>query len=281
MEIIQSVSDLHRFRRKHPCPIALVPTMGALHDGHCELIRQARILVGATGKVIVSIFVNPIQFDRAEDLNSYPVTRDEDYAICKQLETNAIFSPLSFYHSDRSITVTENNLSNRLCGATRPGHFDGVCTVVTKLFHASQADYAVFGKKDYQQLAIIQRMVRDLNLPIKIHGVETVREPSGLALSSRNLRLSEETRYSAPILREALLQAKEDALTSSPSTVLSKATEKITSAPSRPRIDYLELVDAETLQAVQDFSNPSVLATAVFFGDVRLIDNIEIPPQSS
>jgi pantoate--beta-alanine ligase len=183
------------------------------------------------------------------------------------------------YFPDRSITIRENLLSRHLCGATRPGHFDGVCTVVLKLFNLFQADAAVFGEKDLQQLAILRRMARDLDLPVAILGHPTVREPDGLALSSRNVRLAPEHRADAPRIRRALegarslLQFGERAA----APFLAAARKHLEDSPYL-RIDYLELVDAETLQPVGQIKRPSVLATAVFYGDVRLIDHIPLPP---
>ncbi len=286
MQLLRSARELQEWILQTSGLRVLVPTMGALHDGHCELIAHAKRLAeqAQSGRVIVSIFVNPIQFDRAEDLSSYPVKTLQDHAICEELGVDAVFSPESFYEPDRSITITERSLSTLLCGATRPGHFDGVCTVVAKLLMATQAQHAVFGKKDYQQLAIIRRMVRDLNLPVQIHGVETQRDQRGLALSSRNLRLSASNQDAAPLLYQALLKARELSRSLDISALLKATSETITGHPTAaeaPRIDYLELVDCETLQVAKDYSRPTLLAAAVFFGDVRLIDNIEIPAHSS
>ena len=252
----------------------LVPTMGALHQGHIELIRKARSIAGPSGKVIVSIFVNPIQFDRAADLENYPRPMDADLAACVAEGVDLVFVPdvPSMYHADRSVTVTENLLSRGLCGATRPGHFDGVCTVVLKLFLLTGCDAAVFGEKDFQQLAIIRRMVRDLDVPVEIVECQTVREADGLAMSSRNVRLNAEQRADAPRIRRSLLKA---ANSSDPLEILKIAKAGI-EASSLARIDYLSLVDAETLQPVSTLTRPAVLATAVFYGEVRLIDHIHI-----
>ncbi|NIP92456.1 MAG: pantoate--beta-alanine ligase, partial [Akkermansiaceae bacterium] len=198
-----------------PRPLALVPTMGALHEGHRALIRAAREIGGPEGSVLVSIFVNPLQFDRAADLAAYPREFESDLATCRALGVDAAFFPASgeFYASDHSVTVREDLLARHLCGATRPGHFDGVCTVVLKLFNLLCPDHALFGKKDYQQLAIIRRMVRDLAVPVQVHGIETVREPDGLALSSRNLNLTPEQRTDAPRIRRALEAARDLSVT--------------------------------------------------------------------
>ena len=189
--------------------------MGALHVGHLSLIRLAREKVGPTGTVVVSIFVNPLQFDRKGDLTNYPRTLDEDLRLCEQEGVDYVFRPSTaeFYQPDHSIQVREESLAQTLCGASRPGHFDGVCTVVLKLFNHVQPDYAVFGKKDYQQLAIIRRLVRDLAIPVTILAGETYREEDGLALSSRNRNLTAEQRADAPRLRRALLAAQSLAIT--------------------------------------------------------------------
>lgn len=267
------VTDPAELRQPSPSPLVLVPTMGALHEGHLALIRRARKAAGADGTVAVSIFVNPIQFDRAEDLDAYPRPLDEDLKKCRTEGVDLVFAPEqgALYFPDRSITVLETSLSKSLCGATRPGHFDGVCTVVLKLFNLVRPDAVVFGEKDYQQLAIIRRMVRDLDVPVEILAHPTVREPDGLAMSSRNARLSPDQRADAPRIRRALVAASEQGAVSA---VLDGARAAIESPLNR--IDYLELVDAETLQPAAEFSRPTVLATAVFYGDVRLIDHVEI-----
>ncbi len=252
----------------------LVPTMGALHEGHLSLVAQARQIAGASGQVIVSIFVNPIQFDRAGDLAAYPRPIDSDLEKCRAAGVDVVFMPevASMYHADRSITVTESLLSKGLCGAVRPGHFDGVCTVVLKLFLLSGCDAAVFGEKDFQQLAIIRRMVRDLDVPVEIVAGETVREADGLAMSSRNVRLSAEQRADAPRIHLALVEA---AALADAAEMLEHARRRIGESPLA-RIDYLELVDAETLQVASDLSRPCVLAAAVFYGEVRLIDHVAV-----
>ena len=274
MKIVEIGSVLRAKLADLPRPIVLVPTMGALHEGHRALIRRARELAGEEGTVVVSIFVNPIQFDRASDLEGYPRPMDADVAACEAEGVDMIFAPdvASMYYPDRSVTVSEASLSQTLCGATRPGHFDGVCTVVLKLFLLSGCDVAVFGEKDFQQLAIIRRMVRDLDVPVEIVGCPTVREPDGLAMSSRNVRLTEKQRDDAPRIRRALLAASSAA---SADEILVSARREIEASPLA-RIDYLSLVDAVNLQPVDSLERPSVLATAVFYGNVRLIDHVGI-----
>lgn len=255
--------------------IILVPTMGALHPGHASLISLGREKAGAAGTVVVSIFVNPIQFDRGSDLESYPRPLEADLAICADLGADVVFLPDAgeMYFPDRSVTVIESSLSRHLCGATRPGHFDGVCTVVLKLFTLTRCNAAVFGEKDFQQLAIVRRMIRDLDLEVEIIPHPTVREDDGLAMSSRNQRLTPEQRADAPRIRKALLEAVGE---DSPTAIITTAARIIGASPLC-RIDYLAIVDAETLLPADGLSSPSVLACAVFYGDVRLIDHIKLP----
>jgi pantoate--beta-alanine ligase len=261
--------------RKARRPVVLVPTMGALHAGHIALIRRARKLAGRRGLVVVSIFVNPLQFGPREDLSRYPRPLAADKRICKGNGVDLVFAPSAeeMYAPDFSTTMSETSLSRMLCGRSRPGHFQGVCTVVAKLFHIIAPDIAVFGLKDFQQFAIISRMVRDLNLPVKLAPVETVREPDGLALSSRNQYLSVAERAQAPVIRAALVAAKAGG---SRAGVLRRAiVKKISSAPLA-RIDYVEIVDAENLQPVARVRRNTLVAAAVYFGRTRLIDNIRI-----
>lgn len=257
----------------------LVPTMGALHRGHMELIELARRTAGPEGTVVVSIFVNPIQFDRASDLEAYPRPLEEDLIKCQAAGVDVVFAPevASMYFPDRSVTVTESLLSGSLCGAARPGHFDGVCTVVLKLFLLSGCHAAVFGEKDFQQLAIIRRMVRDLDVPVEIIECPTVRESDGLAMSSRNVRLSPRHREDAPRIHRALVAA---AAHDEPGEILASARTEIEASPFA-RIDYLTLVDAATLQPVDSLAQPSILATAVFYGEVRLIDHVAVPARAA
>lgn len=263
----------HRGKR-----IVFVPTMGALHEGHASLMRQARTLAGPTGIVVASIFLNPVQFDNAGDLATYPQTPEADLAVCESCGVDVVFMPTPdiMYCADRSITMEETLLSTVLCGAKRPGHFAGVCLVVCKLFNLVQPTDAIFGKKDYQQLAILRRMVRDLDIPVTLHGAEIVREADGLALSSRNVRLTPEHRAAAPAIRRALLAAKESYESGARAAdVCHRVVDSLFTIPG-VKVDYVELVDAETLHELQDESRMALLAVAAFFGEVRLIDNIEL-----
>lgn len=274
MKIISTVAELRAQRRPAPTRRVLVPTMGALHAGHLSLIRLARKSAGAKGEVAVSIFVNPLQFEPGSDFSRYPRPESADEKLCREEDVDLIFRPApnEMYFEDRSTFVEEMTLSERLCGGSRPGHFRGVCTVVTKLFHLLEPDAAVFGEKDFQQLAIIRRMVRDLDFPIEILAAPTVREADGLALSSRNQYLTPEERAQAPIIRQALLEAAQAEETGA-DKLATTVRERIESAPLA-RVDYVEIVDAEDLQPRLTIDPRSLLAVAVFFGKTRLIDNI-------
>lgn len=273
MKIVTSIAQARQHVRASGRRRVLVPTMGALHRGHIELIRIAREAAGAEGEVVVSIFVNPLQFAPGGDYDKYPRPTEADERACQEAGVDVVFRPApdEMYASDRSVFVEETALSQTLCGKSRPGHFRGVCTVVTKLFNVLAPAAAVFGEKDFQQLAIIRRLVRDLNLPVEIIGAPIVREPDGLACSSRNQYLNAEEREQATVLRKALLAARD-----SHGDVVVRARQMIAEAPLA-RIDYVELVNAETLQPVDAVQGNSLLAAAVFFGQTRLIDNIRLP----
>ncbi len=255
----------------------LVPTMGALHTAHGELIRVARECAGKDGEVTVSIFVNPLQFEPGSDYERYPQPEKADEDFCRDAGVDLLFRPTSaeMYVEDRSTFVEETSLSTVLEGQSRPGHFRGVCTVVAKLFNILVPDAAVFGEKDFQQLVIIRRMVRDLNFKIDIIAVPTVREEDGLACSSRNQYLHGEERKQATVLRKALLKGAEIARgeETSAARIVSAVRETISQAPLA-RIDYVDLVDAQNLQPLDVVRLNSLLAVAVFFGKTRLIDNI-------
>jgi pantoate--beta-alanine ligase len=272
MKILTTIAEAQNHEKKGPR--VLVPTMGALHKAHGELIRVARDRAGKDGEVVVSIFVNPLQFEPGSDYERYPRPENEDEEFCRKLDVDFLFRPSApeMYPDNRSVLVEENSLSNVLEGESRPGHFRGVCTVVAKLFNILQPDAAVFGEKDFQQLAIIRRMVRDLNYKIEIVAVPTVREADELACSSRNAYLNAEERKQAAVLRKALLAAKNSGEKSAKEIV--DLTRKIISEAPLARIDYVDLVDADTLQPIELLGPNSLLALAVFFGKTRLIDNI-------
>ncbi|WP_395717565.1 pantoate--beta-alanine ligase [Prosthecobacter sp.] len=276
---IRQVRAWHTVNRGVRC--VFVPTMGALHEGHAALIRAAREIAGANGNVVVSIFVNPLQFGPAEDFSKYPRTLVEDLALCRDNGADMIFAPKSeeLYPADRSIVLQETSLSQVLCGASRPGHFDGVCTVVAKLFNLVQCEDAVFGKKDFQQLAIIRRLVRDLDFNVVLHAIDTVREPDGLAMSSRNRYLSPDERAQAPALYTALKLAREawkNGGERDPAALVNLIKSHLQQHAPLGRIDYVSAVDTVTLQPVSATTEQVVIAAAVFFGSARLIDNIEL-----
>ena len=257
----------------------LVPTMGALHRGHGELIRIARAAAGENGEVAVSIFVNPLQFAPGGDYEKYPRPETADDEFCRDAGVDILFRPTveEMYAPDFSVSVEENALAKTLEGRSRPGHFRGVCTVVAKLFHLLQPAAAVFGEKDFQQLAIIRRMVRDLNFLVEIIGALTVREADGLACSSRNEYLNADERAQAPVLQRALREARRlfgdgERLADA---ILDAARNVIVTAPLA-RIDYLELVNADTLQPDAEANRDSLLAVAAFVGRTRLIDNLRL-----
>jgi pantoate--beta-alanine ligase len=277
LKTTRSISTASRWCREAPQPLVFVPTMGALHAGHAALIDRARTLAGARGSVLVSIFVNPTQFGPKEDLSRYPRPLAADRNLCAAHGADLLFHPFAeaMYPPDFSTFVEESAVSAGLCGASRPGHFRGVCTVVFKLFQILQPQAAVFGLKDFQQCAVIRRMVRDLHLPVRIIAVETVRECDGLALSSRNRYLSSEERAQAPILRAALLTAQKAWQEGETSIARLRRgiTKSIATAPLA-RIDYVEFADATSLQPISRVGRNTVVALAVFFGTTRLIDNV-------
>src|SRR5207245_6734259 len=257
-------------------PPVPVPSMGAFRRAQGELIGMARGHAGKNGEVVVSIFVNPLQFEPGSDYERYPRPEQEDEEFCRKLDVDLLFRPSAteIYPENRSVSVEENSLSNVLEGKSRPGHFRGVCTVVAKLFNILQPDAAVFGEKDFQQLAIVRRMVRDLNFKIDIIAVPTVREADGLACSSRNQYLSSDERKQAAVLHKSLLAAANAGKTSVRELV-ALVRKTIGEAPLA-RIDYVELVDTESLQPLEVVRPNSLLAVAVFFGKTRLIDNIRL-----
>lgn len=285
--ICSTVADIRDrlAERRAKGSIALIPTMGALHAGHAELFREGRKRAGQVGTVVASIFINPTQFGPQEDFASYPRKITADAELCQSNGVDLLFAPGvdDIYARDRSLDVRELAISRGLCGATRPGHFPGVCLVVLKLFNIIQPNVAIFGKKDYQQLAVIRRMVRDLNIPVEIVGAETVREPDGLAMSSRNAYLNESERKVAPGIHAALLAGKalwEKNRESSVTVLMRFVRSRLEQIPGA-RVDYLEIADAENLESVTRISAPVVMAAAVYLGKARLIDNVEFGPPAT
>ena len=255
--------------------IAVVPTMGALHAGHLSLVDAAR---AACGRVIVTLFVNPRQFDRPEDLANYPRTEDRDRAVLEPRGVDLLFSPAvdQVYPPGFATTVSVAGLTQGMCGDFRPGHFDGMATVVAKLFLMTGADRAFFGEKDWQQLQIVHRLVADLNIPIAVTGCPTVREADGLALSSRNGRLSPAGRAAAPALHRAMARAA-DALRQgrAPAAVLDAARAGIV-AGGFDRVEYLDLRHPRTLAPLDRVDGPARLLAAAWLGPVRLIDSVAV-----
>jgi len=275
MEFLERVVAVRRASRAAKAAgqeVALVPTMGYLHRGHLDLVRRARELAGYC---VVSIFVNPTQFGPAEDLEKYPRDLARDAELCRGAGVDAVFAPAvdEMYPEGFQTHVTVDEVSQPLCGARRPGHFRGVATVVAKLFGAVEPDVAVFGEKDYQQLQVIRRMVRDLNMAVRIEGVPTVREPDGLALSSRNVYLKGDERERALALSRALQRAQDmvSAGETRPEPVLAEVGELLREADAR--VDYAELRDPTTLAPVVQIAPRALLALAAFVGNTRLIDN--------
>jgi pantoate--beta-alanine ligase len=278
VETIAAVRVWTAAQRRSRRRVAFVPTMGALHRGHARLIEEAR---QHGGSVAVSVFVNPLQFDRQEDLERYPRTLEADIRVCNDLGVDVVFVPSAaeMYPVPPLCTVEVRHITDRLCGRFRPGHFAGVATVVAKLFQIVQPDSAYFGEKDAQQLAIIRRLVIDLNIPVEIVGVPTVRESDGVALSSRNSRLTAEERARAPVLYQALRTA-ERAIAAGESDA--RAVER-TAAATVPqdtalRLEYLEVVDPMELQPVERIAGPVLIAAALWIGSTRLIDNLLCGP---
>lgn len=255
--------------------VGVVPTMGALHEGHLSLARQAR---AECDRVVVTIFVNPKQFNNAQDLEKYPRTEDADAALLAGVPVDAIFAPLpdEVYPPGFSTTVSVAGVAEPLEGAMRPGHFDGVATVVTKLFGMTRADRAYFGQKDWQQLQVVQRLVADLNLPVEIVACETLREADGLAMSSRNARLSAKARAVAPALLAAMQQAAQSIRAGhAPEQALDAARQQVLAAGFE-RVEYIELRDPQSLLPADDPTRPLRMLAAAWLDGVRLIDNIAV-----
>lgn len=275
---------LARHWQQEKAKIGFVPTMGYLHEGHISLVHRARQLVGPKGRVVVSIFVNPTQFAPNEDLAKYPRDFARDSRMCRAAGVDAIFAPTpeEMYPKKEgtgfSTYIVEGDLSRTMEGVTRPTHFRGVTTVVGKLFNIVLPDVAVFGAKDFQQAAIIKRMVRDLNFPLKLVIAPTLREPDGLAMSSRNKYLDADQRVQALVLSEALKRAHARAHTGKGVTAekLKKELARLIASKPAARVDYIEFFDPETLQPVRKVQPGVQMALAVYVGKTRLIDNAKL-----
>lgn len=276
MQLVHTIDEVRaqvKAWKREGLSVGLVPTMGYLHDGHKSLIERA---VKENDRVVVSDFVNPTQFGENEDLGSYPRDIKRDAALCEAAGVELLFnpSPEEMYYKDNCTFVDMNRLTNVLCGKTRPIHFSGVCSVVTKLFHIVTPDRAYFGQKDAQQLAVVRRMVRDLNFDLEIVGCPIIREEDGLAKSSRNTYLSEEERKAAVILHKGLVKGEEmvSAGEKDVKKVLDAITEIIESEPLA-RIDYVEAVDFDNIETIDTIEGSVLVAVAVYIGKTRLIDN--------
>jgi len=263
-----------------PGPRAVVMTMGALHQGHAALIRAAREYAGAAGTVVVTVFVNPLQFGAGEDLDRYPRTLEADLELAAAAGADVVFAPPVeevYPGGEPQVRLSAGPMGTRFEGAVRPGHFDGMLTVVAKLLHLTRPDAAFFGEKDGQQLALIRRMAQDLNFPVRIVGVPTVREPDGLALSSRNRFLSAADRAEALALSRALFAGR-DAAAGGPAAVREAAAKTLAGTAAGTGLDYLALIDPADFTEVdrEDFHGEAVLALAAKIGTTRLIDNVRI-----
>lgn len=277
--VARTRSGLAAARRTLGSPVVLVPTMGALHEGHRALIRRARELAGPDGSVVVSVFVNPLQFGAGEDLDRYPRTLLADVLIGAEEGADLVFAPpaVQMYPRPPLVTVDPGPMGQILEGESRPGHFSGVLTVVAKLLQLTRPDAAVFGEKDAQQLALVRRMVQDVDLGVEIVGVPTVRDPDGLAISSRNRFLSPAERRTA-LLLPAALGAGQEAAHAGPAAVLKAAGEVLATTADPPlRLDYLALVDPDTFEeAGENHAGPARLLVAARVGATRLIDNTSL-----
>lgn len=276
MKIVETIAEVReqvKQWRKEGLTVGLVPTMGYLHEGHKSLIDRA---VAENDRVVVSVFVNPMQFGPSEDLESYPRDMDRDAALCEKAGASLIFhpDPSEMYHKDFSSFVDMTTLTGGLCGKTRPIHFRGVCTVVSKLFNIVVPDKAYFGQKDAQQLAVIRHMVSDLNFGIEIVGCPIIREEDGLAKSSRNTYLSAQEREAALILSKSLAKGKEalKAGEVDAAKIRQIILDEIATEPLA-KVDYVEVVDWNTLEPVEPVKEPVLVAMAVYIGKTRLIDN--------
>lgn len=272
-ETIKETRQMVKAWRRQGLTVGLVPTMGFLHEGHESLIRRS---AAENDRTVVSIFVNPMQFGKNEDLAAYPRDFQRDSRVCQEAGAHLIFhpSPEEMYPPDFFTYTDMDTITEGLCGGNRPGHFRGVCTVVGKLFHIASPDRAYFGQKDAQQLSVIRKMTRDLDFDLEIVGCPTVREADGLAKSSRNTYLSEEERQQAAVLYQSLRYA-EKAIAAGERDVKTMREEMIRMISQQPlaKIDYVEFVDWELLRPLEKLEKPALVAVAVKFGNTRLIDN--------
>lgn len=281
MKLLKTIDEMRAFRtamRQNGQPVGLVPTMGALHEGHLSLVRAAR---EKSDVVAVSIFVNPTQFGPHEDFAKYPRDLKSDCRMLEREHVDVIFAPSvnDMYPAGAVTWVTVEGMSDRLCGKSRPGHFRGVTTVVSKLFHIIEPDAAFFGQKDAAQVAIIRRMVRDLNMPVSVEICPIVRESDGLALSSRNAYLNPEERKKALVLHRSLQRVQKLFISGKRDSakLIAAGKKEFENQPS-VRLDYFEIVDPDSLESVPLISKRTLIAVAAFVGNTRLIDNILVDP---
>ena len=276
MEICRTPAEIRAFSRAERAAgrsLGFVPTMGFLHEGHLSLIRTAR---EASDTVVLSIFVNPMQFNVPSDYEKYPRNLDTDLLLARSADVAAVYAPDPdvMYPLDFETVVRVEKTAAPLEGAGRPGHFDGVATVVTKLLMAVEADVAFFGRKDYQQLAVVKRLVTDLDIPTLIVGVDTVRESDGLAMSSRNARLTPQARLAAPVIKRALDGAAATFTSTRTGAAAKQKFSEILGQEPLARLEYVSVADAENLYEIDHATGDVVISCAVWFGEVRLIDNV-------
>ena len=278
MIVLRTPHDMLSWAKSHRSPDRIsgfVPTMGALHEGHMSLMRLAR---EQCNTVVVSIFVNPTQFNQPSDFETYPRPEADDLAVCESCGVDAVFMPTAelMYPRGYATTILPEGVADTMEGASRPGHFAGVATIVTKLFNCVAPDRAYFGEKDFQQLAVVKQLVRDLDLGVRIVPVQTVRDTDGLALSSRNTRLSLKERAAAGLIPVILSEAQHMARDGRPSSeVVAHVSTRVRDVPYS-RVDYVTVVDGNSLSTIDQPDSCSVLAVAVWVGDVRLIDNVQL-----
>ncbi len=273
MQVLRTIAELSAALAQRPAVRSLVPTMGYLHDGHSSLIREAR---KSSDQVCVSIFVNPLQFNNARDLETYPVSEERDLAACKSAGADVVFLPSreEMFPRQPALQMSMPDLTKNLCGAFRPGHFEGVLLIVARLFHLFEPHRAFFGKKDYQQYRVIQRMAADLNFRVEVVGCETVREPDGLAMSSRNANLAPADREQASLIYRAFRLAEKafNNGNTNPADLVEIAQDVMMTGP-RNRVEYMQIVHPETLEILEEIDGDFLMAAAMYCGEVRLIDN--------
>jgi len=279
MKLVKTIRELKQELepiRRSGVTVGFVPTMGYLHEGHLSLMRKS---VEECGFTVVSIFVNPTQFGPGEDYDRYPRDLERDLSMCESVGVDLVFAPgvSEMYEPDACTRVTVSGLTQNLCGRSRPGHFDGVTTVVCKLFNMVRPDRAYFGQKDAQQVAVVRRMVRDLNIPVEVREMPTVREPDGLAMSSRNVYLSPDQRRAALSLHRSLRTAADmiEKGERSAAKIRERMIDIILSS-GLAELDYVEIVDADSLRNIDTLKGEVLIAVAVKFGQTRLIDNIKV-----